>query len=529
MRLTKLLATTALLLGLCALPALANNLANNNPPAPTEAVATKAAPLKYGVQTGDARSATVEVGKSTIIQLEAQPAAVMIADPTVAEIMMPAPDSIMIIGQRVGSTNILITSPEQNRAVANYNITVSENLSGLRQALQQSLPKNQIQVSSVPGGIVLQGDVRSASEVEQARRIATRFVSANGEVINQIRISGATQVYLRVRVAEVSRAVSKQLGVNWETFGALGNATLGLATGAQMFLPIAAADRIGNFGPTGVINRPGGRNALHFGDRWGRMDINGTIDALATEGLVTVLAEPSLTALSGETASFLAGGEFPVPIPQGNGTISVSYRQYGISLSFTPTITADGQVSMRVRPEVSQLSTAGAVTIDNLSVPALTTRRAETTIELGSGQSFAIAGLLQNNTNQDISKFPFLGDLPILGQLFRSDSFRRDETELVILVTPYLVRPNSERLATPQEGLVAPSDAERLLMGRQVGAKPVNLDDILPPPPKPDDISRNNDADNMPGTGFGNNSLKPKALNGLHGDVGFETPQRETR
>src|SRR5206468_2711605 len=183
------------------------------------------------------------------------------------------------------------------------------------------------------------------------------------------------------------------------------------------------------------------------------LNLLGTLDIAAQDGLATILAEPNLTALSGETASFLAGGEFPIPISQGNNAVSVEYKSYGVGLAFTPVVLADGRISMRVRPEVSQLSDAGAVTLGGYRVPALLTRRAETTVELGSGQSFMIAGLLQNTTNNSVDKTPLLGDLPILGALFRSTKFQRQETELVIVVTPYLVRPVSTQLALPTDGM----------------------------------------------------------------------------
>jgi pilus assembly protein CpaC len=196
------------------------------------------------------------------------------------------------------------------------------------------------------------------------------------------------------------------------------------------------------------------------------LDLLGSLDLAETDGLVTILAEPNLTALSGETASFLAGGEFPIPISQGNQSISIEYKQYGVGLAFTPVVLADGRISMRVRPEVSQLSDAGAVKLGGYTVPALTTRRAETTVELGSGQSLMIGGLLSNTTNNSIDKAPFLGDLPIIGSLFRSTQFKRDETELVIIVTPYLVRPVSGQLALPTDGYRAPSDPQRVLEGQ---------------------------------------------------------------
>jgi len=199
------------------------------------------------------------------------------------------------------------------------------------------------------------------------------------------------------------------------------------------------------------------------------MDIISSLDIAAEDGLVSILAEPNLTALSGETASFLAGGEFPIPVTQGSGNgsaVTIEYKQYGVSLAFTPIVLADGRISMRVRPEVSELSDAGAEKLGGFNVPALTTRRAETTVELGSGQSFMLAGLLRNSNNNSIDKAPFLGDLPVIGALFRSTKFRRQETELVIVVTPYLVRPVNGRMALPVDGYRATTDAEQFWEGQ---------------------------------------------------------------
>ncbi|MDP9128590.1 MAG: hypothetical protein M3N08_10075, partial [Pseudomonadota bacterium] len=190
---------------------------------------------------------------------------------------------------------------------------------------------------------------------------------------------------------------------------------------------------------------------------------NGLIDALAQDGLVTILAEPNLTAMSGETANFLAGGEFPIPVPQGNNAISIQFKNYGISLEFTPTILSDDRISLHVKPEVSQLTTTGSITISNIAVPALLTRKAETTIEVASGQSFAIAGLLDNSQAQTVNKYPLLGDLPVLGALFRSDRFQNGQTELVIIITPYIVKPSAEQLALPTDGLSPPNETERLI------------------------------------------------------------------
>jgi pilus assembly protein CpaC len=358
-------------------------------------------------------------------------------------------------------------------------VTVHHNVSRLQQALKKLAPKSNIHVISVDDSLVLEGAVGSAAEAEDVRRIAARFVPDSSQLVNKLHVDAPTQVNIRVRVAEMSREVIKQLGFNWESVVAPGSFLFGLATGNPVF--------------ANQVNLPGGR-PRQFNTRTlsgsaqqtvnnitgsyisGRVDLNALIDALDHEGLVTILAEPNLTASSGELASFLAGGEFPVPVPQDRSTITIDFKKFGVGLDFVANIGADGRISLRVRPEVSQLSTAGQIVIDGITVPALTTRRAETTVELGSGQSFAIAGLLQNNVTQDLEKFPGLGDLPVLGALFRSSRFQRNETELVIIVTPYLVRPVSGRaMMAATDGFVAPNDSERYLEGAN----------YRPQPPKP--------------------------------------------
>ncbi len=203
------------------------------------------------------------------------------------------------------------------------------------------------------------------------------------------------------------------------------------------------------------------------------MNVSALIDALQTEGLVTILAEPNLTAISGETANFLAGGEFPVPVSQGLQQVTIEWKRFGVSIDFTPTVLDANRLSIKVRPEVSELTTVGAVTVNNIQIPGLAVRRADTTVELASGQSFAIAGLFQNNVTTDVQRVPWLGDVPILGALFRSDSFQRNESELVIIVTPYIVQPaeRTSDLKLPSEGIAYTSDLERMLLGRLTNAK----------------------------------------------------------
>ena len=281
--------------------------------------------------------------------------------------------------------------------------------------------------------------------------------SLNIVPVSRLKVATPLQVLLKVRISEVNKSALKNIGVNLLNRDSGGGTLFNIGRGNP-----------GTIGATGVTfnNIVGGTTLGLFGHLFGT-DLLGTLDLLQNDGFVTTLAQPNLTALSGETASFLAGGEFPIPVSQGlGGAVTIEYKQYGVGLSFTPIVLADGRISMRVRPEVSELSDAGSVKLNGYTVPALTTRRAETTVELGSGQSLMIAGLLQNRSSNSIEKAPFLGDIPILGALFRSTSYQRAETELVIVVTPYLVRPSSGQLATPADGYRAPDDVQRVFLGQ---------------------------------------------------------------
>jgi pilus assembly protein CpaC len=303
--------------------------------------------------------------------------------------------------------------------------------------------------------------------------------SLNIVPVSRLKVATPLQVMLKVRIAEMNRSLVKQFGVNLLSKDKTGGTLFGVGRGNPGTINTVPGQP-GTIDPTTGL--PAGSTTVNFNTLSGGttlglfgkilgLDVLGTLDLLENDGVVTTLAEPNLTALSGETASFLAGGEFPIPIAQSLGAVTVEYKQYGVGLAFTPIVLADGRISMRVRPEVSQLSDAGSVTMNGYVVPALTTRRAETTVELGSGQSFMIAGLLQNSNSNSIEKAPFLGDIPVLGALFRSTKFQRNETELVIIVTPYLVRPVSGQLATPADGYRAPDDVQRNFLGQSYAGK----------------------------------------------------------
>lgn len=409
------------------------------------AVAPQAALADVAVMGDVATELKVEAGKGRLIRLDRPAKTVFIADPKIADVQVKSPTLVYVLGKAPGATSLFALDARE-QMIANLAVNVGIDTARLDAALKRHAPNSQINVESVDGALILTGKAGSAAEGADALRIAAQFVPGDAEarasrLINRISVEQPNQVNLRVRVVEVSKNAREQIGVNWEAMGQIGGTVLGLATGRDIIREVG-----------GSLQRDGETDSLGASYRNGSTDINVVVDLLKQKGLVKVLAEPNLTAVSGEPASFLAGGEYPIPVPQqGNEQVTVSYKQFGVSLAFVATVMDGGRISLNVRPEVSQLSEAGAVTVGGLSIPALTTRRAETTVELGSGQSFAIAGLLQNTSNETVRKMPGLGDVPVLGQLFRSKEFQKNESELVIIVTPYLVKPSSQQLATPQD------------------------------------------------------------------------------
>ncbi len=395
----------------------------------------------------------IEVNKGHLIRLARPATMVFVANPEIADIDVKSPTLVYIFGRAPGETTVFAVDSEEN-VVLDQSVTVTRNLSRLNGFLRDLGPGVTADARSVAGGILLSGSVPDVATADNALRLARQFVAEDALIINQMQVNGPNQVNLRVRVAEVSRTTLKRFGLNIDFVQTAGDFLFGIATG-----------NVAGTGGTLFNTRNDGSFNAFGGIDGNSGDLNLLIDALEKEGLISLLAEPNLTAMSGETASFLAGGEFPIPVPQKDGNITIEFKKFGVALSFTPTVLSGNRISMRVKPEVSSLSSAGAITLQQINIPALATRRAETSVELASGQSFAIAGLLQSTSNNDIRKFPGLGDLPIIGLLFRSEEFRRNETELVIIVTPYVVRPVSVALAAPTDGLVQPSDRERILEG----------------------------------------------------------------
>lgn len=413
----------------------------------------------------------VNTGRGRLVTLPRPMSDVFVADDAVADVQVRSPTQLYIFGKKPGETTISATT-KGGAVVYASTVRVGNNYDSIGAMLRLAMPEAQIVATPMNGLVLLTGTIASPGDAAEAERLVQAYVGESTKVLSRLKTATPLQVNLQVRVAEVSRSFIKQVGVNVQSYDSTGGFKFGIAQGrsAIQYAPTGGLFTGGGQTPTGNNTGLSGAatgGTLAFAGKLLGLDLLGALDLGETTGMVTTLANPNLTALSGETGTFLAGGEVPIPIAQALGTVSVEYKQYGVSLAYTPTVLADGRISLRVRPEVSQLDYSNAVTMNGTRVPGLTTRRVETTLELGSGQSMMIGGLLQNTHNNSIQKTPFLGDLPILGALFRSNGFQRSETELVIIITPYLVKPiNSlSQVALPSDGYRAPTDAGRLLLG----------------------------------------------------------------
>src|SRR4051812_2235140 len=428
-------------------------------------------------------------GTGTLVRLSEPMSDVFVANDSIADVQVRSSTQLYVFGKGTGETTVYATA-KSGHVVYAANVRVANNVGSVNEMLHLAMPEASVQATPMNNMVLLTGTVASPDDADVAQHLVENYVGQGLTVVNRLRTATPLQVTLRVRIAEMNRTAMKQIGVNLlnrdtgSTLFGIGQGnpgTIKIVPGAPGTIDSATGLPAGS---TNVIFNSivGGTSLGLFGHIFGT-DLLGTLDLLQKDGVVTTLAEPNLTALSGETASFLAGGEFPVPVSQSLGAVTIEYKQYGVGLAFTPVVLADGRISMRVRPEVSELSNEGSVVLNNFKVPALTTRRAETTVELGSGQSFMIAGLLRKHDTNDISKAPFLGDLPVLGALFRSTAYRRDETELVIIVTPYLVRPVSGQIALPSDGYRMPDDATAAFGGQSYsGVNRVTPTAIQAPP-----------------------------------------------
>jgi len=448
----------------------------------------------------------LSIGRGELINVPGTMADVFIANEGVADVQIKSQRQLYVFGKAGGETTIY-ASDSRGDIIWSANIRVGSNIDSIDQMLALAMPAAKVNVSTMgTNTVLLTGTVAAPEDASEAERLVQAFVGDDANVISRLRMATPLQVNLRVRFAEVSRSLVRDIGANLNSVDSSGGFKFGVGTGrtpysqiAPSFIDPVTGQRIINPLAVGTGLEGDGFNiaqqvasgtTIAGVGRFLGLDIAGALDLAERDGLVTTLAQPNLTALSGETANFLAGGEFPIPISQGLGTTAIEYRKFGVSLAYTPTVLANGRISIRVLPEVSELSSQGAVTLNGFQIPALTIRRAETTVELGSGQSFMIAGLMSNNAQQTINKAPGVGDVPILGNLFRSRSFQKGETELVIVVTPYLVKPVNDRdIKLPTDGYRAATEIQSMFGyqahdGKSQVSRPVPTarDQSAPPP-----------------------------------------------
>jgi pilus assembly protein CpaC len=451
-----------------------------------------ASPASAQTVTKPASDITLSIGSGQLVSIPGTMADVFVSNDAVADVQIKSQRQLYLFGKGGGLATVYASNAKGD-IVWSANVRVGSNLDSVDAMLRLAMPDARISVSTMgTNTFLLTGTVKAPEDAAEAERLVKAYSGADANVISRIRTATPLQVNLQVRFAEVERSLVKTLNSNLTTLDGTGGFKFGLGQGRPQgafntgtaIIPgtniiVPPALGVGNAVSTPIYNAQGqlirtlpgtsvnpveGLTSLVGTGRLFGLDILGTLDASENVGLSTTLAQPNLTALSGETADFLAGGEYPIPISQGLGATSIEFKRYGVSLSYTPTVLANGRISLRVRPEVSELSAAGSIVLGGFSIPGLTVRRTETTVELGSGQSFMIAGLLSNSSQNTIQKLPGAGDLPILGSLFRSTSFRRGETELVIVVTPYLVNPvDASQIVLPTDGFNAANDLQRIL------------------------------------------------------------------
>jgi pilus assembly protein CpaC len=447
-----------------------------------------ASPAAAQAVSRPANDIVLSIGRGQLVTVGGAMADVFVANDSIADVQVKAANQLYVFGKAGGETTVY-ASNSRGDVIWSANVRVGSNIDSVDQMLRMAMPDAKIAVSTMgTNTFLLTGTVGAPEDAAEAQRLVEAFVGKEANVITRLKMSTPMQVNLQVRFAEVSRSLARDINSSIVTRDQTSGISFGVSrgragttitggdrTGSQVMLDpcafyrLACTSSLVPFDPIkgqfvtegtsyGFPTNPTGSTALGLAGKVLGMDILNMLDLGERAGLVATLSSPNLTALSGETAEFLAGGEYPIPISQGLGTTSIEYKRFGVSLAYTPTVLANGRISIRVRPEVSELSSQGSITLNGFQVPALTVRRAETTIELGSGQSFMIAGLMSNNAGSSIEKLPGAGDLPILGALFRSNNFRKGETELVIVVTPYLVNPvDANDIKLPTDGYLTPN------------------------------------------------------------------------
>jgi pilus assembly protein CpaC len=402
------------------------------------------------------------VGKSAIIDLPRDVKDVLVADPKIANAVIRSPQRAYIIGSGVGQTNVVFFDAD-GQQIAAYDIAIKRDLNGVRAALKQMLPSSAVQVEGIGDSVMLTGSVSTPIEAQQAGDVVARLVGGADKVVNSIVVRGRDQVMLKVTVAEVDRTIIKQLGINL-------SANMNYGTAVVNF---------NNANPFTATGQPLTGNSLAAAaiNKAGVPTVTTTLQAMESAGVVRTLAEPNLTAISGEAATFIVGGEFPFPTgvtcqtnpagAVGQCAPSIAFKKFGISLNFTPVVLTEGKISLRVMTEVSEVSTDNSINISGITVPSVKTRRAETTLEIPSGGSLAMAGLIQEETKQAVNGMPGVDQIPVLGQLFRSQDYNNNQTELMVIVTPYVVRAVAQKeLSRPDDGFAPSSDAQSALFAQ---------------------------------------------------------------
>ena len=431
----------------------------------------------------------VPVNKSQIVRADRAYAKALIGNPEIADIVPISDTSVYVLGKKPGTTSLTLYD-RGNRLIAVVDVVVGPDVMTLKRELSELLPNGQISARMSNEAVILEGMVRSAVDADRAVQVAETY--APGKVVNLLALGSSQQVMLEVRFAEVKRSALAQIGVDWGVMSDNGK-LIGVAGGGANTKPLLDNDGnvIGTQYLVGAITDSFAiisRSFRAFGENF-----NVQLDALERKGFITTLAEPTLVALSGETASFLAGGEFPVPVAQNSGggggnnnnTLTVEWKPFGVSLAFTPTVLADGVINIIVAPEVSSIDPTASIVINNLTIPGLQVRRAKSVIELRDGESFALAGLIRKDFQDTIRQVPLLGSLPIIGSLFRSTGFQKEETELVIIVTPRLVAPvKAGTLKAPTDRVGPPTPGDLFMNGRtDTGAPSFGGQPVAPPPP----------------------------------------------
>jgi pilus assembly protein CpaC len=454
---------------------------------------------------GRAVSVAVSLNKAQVLEFPRAIRVVSVGNPEIADIVVMDSRQLYVLGKSTGTTNVLLWD-DGERIEGTLNVTVTHDLETLKSNLHELLPGEDVQVRSAQDGLVLSGEVSSAERLDTALRLANRFTGGEeGSVLNLMQVGGAQQVMLDVKVAEVSRSLVKRLEANFNVFNVGSSALrMGAVSGGASF-PDAVFEGVDGLGgriPVFGGGTPIGPVVSEFSPATATIEdtgifasyqrsdylLNLVLDAASTEGVAKILAEPNLTTLTGQPAQFLAGGEFPIPVPQGDGQVAIEHKEFGVGLGFLPVVLDSGTINLKVDVSVSDLVSANSLQVgvgsgvgSQFFVPALTKRSASSTVELATGQTIAIAGMLNESLRENVSKLPGLGEVPVLGALFRSQEFIKEQTELVIFVTPRLARSFApEQVRLPTGSFVPPSDLDFYLLG---SFQPVERD--LPPRPRP--------------------------------------------